>query len=62
NVQTFVGQFLVVGIVIGSYVAAQYIRVWRPRRLGERAARVAERPPIESVSGLRMEPAGGAAG
>ncbi|HUA49947.1 MAG TPA: FTR1 family protein [Solirubrobacteraceae bacterium] len=60
NVQTFVGQFLVVGIVIASYVAAQYVRVWGPRRRGERAARVAERPPSEPIRVGRVEPAGGA--
>ncbi|HEX4107509.1 MAG TPA: FTR1 family protein [Solirubrobacteraceae bacterium] len=45
NWETFIGQFVAFAIVIGSYVGAQYLRVWRPRRRGERAARVAERPP-----------------
>ncbi len=45
NVQTFAAQILAVGLVVGSYVAAQYVRVWRPRRRGERPARSAERPP-----------------
>jgi high-affinity iron transporter len=45
NVETIVAQLLAVTIVIGSYVAAQYLRVWRPRRRGERAARLAAFPP-----------------
>jgi high-affinity iron transporter len=45
NVETFVAQFAAVGVVVGSYVLAQYIRVWRPRRRGLQAARIAERPP-----------------
>jgi high-affinity iron transporter len=35
NVETFVGQGLAVAIVVGSYLGAQYLRVWRPRRRGE---------------------------
>jgi high-affinity iron transporter len=46
NWETFIGQFIALLIVLGSYFAAQYIRVWRPRRRGERAARVAEAPPV----------------
>lgn len=45
NWETFVGQFIALAIVIGSYLAAQYLRVWRPRRRGERAARRADAPP-----------------
>ncbi len=37
-------------IVIGSYVAAQYLRVWRPRRRGLQVARVAEQPPSAGTS------------
>jgi high-affinity iron transporter len=45
NVETFAAQGVAVLVVVGSYVLAQYLRVWRPRRRGERAARIAERPP-----------------
>jgi high-affinity iron transporter len=45
NWETIAGQFIAVGLVIGSYVAAQYLRAWRPRRRGQQAARVADRPP-----------------
>jgi high-affinity iron transporter len=45
NVETFIGQFVAIGIVVGSYMLAQWMRVWRPRRRGERTARLAEAPP-----------------
>jgi high-affinity iron transporter len=45
NWQTFVGQAIALGLVIGSYFLAQYLRVWRPRRRGLPAARIAVRPP-----------------
>lgn len=38
NWQTVIGQAIALTLVIGSYVAAQYVQVWRPRRRGERAA------------------------
>ncbi len=41
--------------VLGSYVAAQYVRVWRPRRRGQAVARRASAPP-ERLDGSR--PAG----
>jgi high-affinity iron transporter len=47
NVETFLGQFIAIVIVVGSYVAAQYLRVWRPRRRGERAFRIADAPPAD---------------
>jgi high-affinity iron transporter len=50
NWETFIGQFIALALVIGSYVAAQYVRVWRPRRRGERAARRADAAP-ESAAG-----------
>jgi high-affinity iron transporter len=45
NWQTIAGQVLALTIVLGSYAAAQYLRVWRPRRRGQRAAVVAQAPP-----------------
>jgi high-affinity iron transporter len=45
NVQTIVAQVAAVALVLGSYFGAQYLRVWRPRRRGQRPARLAERPP-----------------
>ena len=45
NWPTFLGQFIASGLVIGSYLAAQYLRVWRPRRRGIRAAQRADRIP-----------------
>jgi hypothetical protein len=31
--------------VLGSYIGAQYLRVWRPRRRGQQAALRAEQAP-----------------
>ncbi len=45
NVETIVAQFGAVLLVVGSYLGAQYLRVWRPRRRQERVARFAEEPP-----------------
>ncbi len=45
NWETFIGQFIALALVIGSYVGAQYVRVWRPRRRGRPAARRATAPP-----------------
>jgi high-affinity iron transporter len=50
NWETFIGQFIALAIVLGSYFAAQYVRVWRPRRRGERAAQRAEAPPGMKVA------------
>ena len=47
NWQTFAGEAIVMLLVLGSYVAAQYLRVWRPRRRGGHVARFAERAPEE---------------
>jgi high-affinity iron transporter len=48
NWETFAGQAFAIAIVVGSYLVAQYLRVWRPRRRGQRAAHPAtaipERP------------------
>jgi high-affinity iron transporter len=49
NWETFVGQALALLLVLGSYVGAQYVRVWRPRRRGLAAARRAEAPPEQPV-------------
>jgi high-affinity iron transporter len=59
NWQTFAGQFLALMIVIGSYVAAQYLRVWRPRRRGAIPARFAKQvpePPAGVGSGQTQAP------
>jgi high-affinity iron transporter len=45
NVETIAAQVGAIVLVVGSYFAAQHLRVWRPRRRGQRAASVAERPP-----------------
>jgi high-affinity iron transporter len=45
NVQTIVAQAVAVLIVVGSYMTAEYMRVWRPRRRGLRTAIVASEPP-----------------
>ena len=49
NWQTLGGQFLAVTFVVGSYLGAQYLRVWRPRRRGRRPAHDAHRPPDRRV-------------
>jgi high-affinity iron transporter len=53
NVETIVGQVTGVAIVVGSYLAAQYLRVWRPRRRGLQGARLAEQPPSSPAAGAR---------
>jgi high-affinity iron transporter len=45
NWETFAGQALALALVLGSYVGAQYLRVWRPRRRGQQAAVRAARAP-----------------
>jgi len=45
NVQTIVAQFGAIAIVLGSYLVAEYLRVWRPRRQGLKAASIATEPP-----------------
>jgi len=45
NWETFIGQFIALALVLGSYFLAQYLRVWRPRRRGLQAAQRAELPP-----------------
>jgi high-affinity iron transporter len=46
NWETFIGQAIALLLVLGSYVAAQYWRVWRPRKRGRQVARRAEAPPV----------------
>jgi high-affinity iron transporter len=60
NVETFVAQFAAVGVVIGSYLLAQYVRVWRPRRRGQRAATMPEQPPTVPAGSAPAEPRPGA--
>ena len=45
NVETVVAQVLAIAVVVGSYLLAEYLRVWRPRRRGQKAAAIADRPP-----------------
>jgi high-affinity iron transporter len=45
NVETIAAQAIALSVVVGSYVLAQYVRVWRPRRRGGRVARIADAPP-----------------
>jgi high-affinity iron transporter len=51
NVETFAAQGLALLIVVGSYFAAQYLRVWRPRSRGEEGARPAQAPPSAERAG-----------
>jgi high-affinity iron transporter len=41
NVESIAAQFGAVAIVLGSYLTAEYLRVWRPRRQGLKAATLA---------------------
>jgi high-affinity iron transporter len=45
TVETLAGQAIAIVVVVGSYVLAQYIRVWRPRRAGRSEAYLALDPP-----------------
>jgi high-affinity iron transporter len=45
NWETFIGQGIALALVLGSYLGAQYLRVWRPRRRGQQAARLADQIP-----------------
>ncbi len=54
NVQAVVAQALAILIVVGSYVGAQYVRVWRPRRRGLRAAAAADEAPVAEFDGVPM--------
>jgi high-affinity iron transporter len=50
NVETFTGQAVALSITGGSYLGAQYLKVWRPRRQGEQAATIATEPPAAAAS------------
>lgn len=50
NVETIVAQFGALAIVLGSYLMAEYLRVWRPRRRGQRAATPAAEPPAAAMA------------
>jgi len=49
NWQTFIGQAIALALVLGSYYAAQYLRVWRPRRRGQQPAVRAQRAPQQAA-------------
>jgi high-affinity iron transporter len=57
TVETCVAQFMSILLVLGSYFAAQWLKVWRPRRRGQAPARIAERPPAAPVGGPQTETA-----
>ena len=59
NWQTFAGQFIALALVIGSYLAAQYLRVWRPRRRGQQTAHIPHTPP-ERPTDIAIGPIAGA--
>jgi high-affinity iron transporter len=46
NVQTIVAQVGAVVLVLGSYLLAEYLRVWRPRHQGLKTAAIADEPPV----------------
>ena len=62
NWETFAGQAIALLLVLGSYVAAQYLRVWRPRRRGEQAARRAAQIPAEPAHIAVSGPSAGTLG
>lgn len=53
NWETVLAQLGALAIVLGSYVAAQYLRVWRPRRHGQPGATRPDRPPEEGTAAKR---------
>ncbi len=63
NVETLAAQLIALTLVLGSYFAAQYVRVWRPRRRGQRAAQRAVAPPTrlseQGASGRTLVPLSG---
>jgi high-affinity iron transporter len=59
NWETFIGQAIALLLVVGSYVLAQYLRVWRPRRRGAQAAHVAREVPAQPADVAVAAPVGG---
>ncbi len=49
NWETVIGQALALTLVLGSYLGAQYLRAWRPRKHGQATARRATRAPTQSA-------------
>jgi high-affinity iron transporter len=63
NWETFLGQFIALLLVVGSYLGAEYFRVWRPRRRGEQVARLGEQIPDRPADlAPEVEESTGAAG
>jgi high-affinity iron transporter len=60
NWETFIGQFIALVLVLGSYLGAQYLRVRRPRRRGEQAAHRADALPQRPADIAVSEPLAGA--
>ena len=52
NLQTVIAQVGALLVVVGSYLLAEYLRVWRPRRRGLRAASAASEPPAAVMAEL----------
>ena len=50
NWQTVIAQAGALLVVLGSYVAAEYVRVWRPRKQGRQAAHLSDSPPGEMAN------------
>ncbi|MGH2842031.1 MAG: FTR1 family iron permease [Solirubrobacteraceae bacterium] len=50
NFETIGAQLGAVLIVIGSYLTAEYVRVWRPRRAGQHSAIGATSPPAAAMA------------
>ncbi len=60
--ETLAAQFLAAVVVIGSYVLAQELRVWRPRRQGQAPARRAAVAPVTASPAAAAEPAASLSG
>ena len=53
--ESMLGQALAAVVVVGSYLGARYLLVWRPRRRGTRSACRPERPPADHGSTTRRQ-------